>query len=477
MLERLRHLQSLRTQSSRAPGLPDERAAGATADAPGRRELVRVPLDDEGNERPVYLRRGRMALEQAAPGEVVETALGECYVVTTRFPLTLRRGPQPLGQLLAHSPADLAAFHPDFGLAAHSNYAQALFLDTETTGLGGGASTYAFMVGAGYFEGNSFLVQQLFMRHPGEEGPLLLYLAQLLEERGPLVTFNGRSFDVPLLKGRYLQHRRFLPQESGRALAQLNNGAHLDLLYPARRLWKRRLQSCRLLNLEQQILGLSRNGDDVPGSLIPQMYVDYVRSGNAAEMQRVFYHNLEDIVTMPALAQQIAQSFGEPFAGTERLPVQGADWLGLGAWYAEQGNEPLAEQALRMALEHDRAPDVQAEGYHRLGQLYKRRARWDEAAEAWQRWLGSVPGFYLEPFEELATYCEWVTHDLEQAEMWAGFALATLHGTPPHQRPPGAAHQLEHRLERIRRKQRRPASGAPDQGESGQGESGHGEPG
>ena len=169
------------------------------------------------------------------------------------------------------------------------DFAGAAFIDTETTGLGNGAGVYAFMVGVGTFETldgtdmpgeqvsggpddavvpSHFVVRQFFMRHPGEEGAVLAAVADLLRDKRLAVTFNGRGFDLPLLRGRYLQNRRLLAERAMVALLA-ESAPHLDLLMPARRLWRRRLQSCRLINLEQMILGMRRTEDDVPGALIP----------------------------------------------------------------------------------------------------------------------------------------------------------------------------------------------------------------
>ena len=259
--------------------------------------------------------------------------------------------------LLDLQPKTLAPFHPNFGLDGIEAFSNAAFIDTETTGLGGGAGVYCFMVGVGTFEAldappdqgplplagavataehtpperdapTHFVVRQYFMRSPAEEQALLTALSRQLERHDIAVTFNGRSFDLPLLRNRIRYNLRFLP-DFARGVPLLHERApHLDLLMPARRLWKRRLQSCRLANLEQKVLEFVRTEDDVPGRLIPQLYIDYLRSGDARPLQRVFYHNREDIVSMVAQADHLRASAARPAPARGRLPA--ADWIALG---------------------------------------------------------------------------------------------------------------------------------------------------
>jgi uncharacterized protein YprB with RNaseH-like and TPR domain len=443
-LDRLRRLQSLRPQRTRP-------------------EPTYVPLDEDLP--PEMARQARHGpLEELAPGEELVTPAGACYVVTEAHPLAVLRGSRALGDLLAVAPRALALWHPEFGLDELEDFAGAAFIDTETTGLGNGAGIYAFMVGVGTFEAlgdtvapgaaavpSHFVVRQFFMRHPGEEGAVLAAVADLLGDKRLAVTFNGRGFDLPLLRGRYLQNRRLL---AGRAAVALlaENAPHLDLLMPARRLWRRRLQSCRLINLEQVILGIRRTQDDVAGALIPYLYLDYVRTGNAGEMSRVFYHNREDIVSMVSLAQRLIQAYTAPEEAEATLEVQGEDWLSLGAGYTRCGDLTRAEWAYRHALEVIADDAHRALTFAQLGDLLKRQARWDEAAAVWELWLTSVPGVDPTPYIELAKCCEWQWQDLERAEMWTAWALHNLRSAAAYQRLPGQTADLERRLARIRRK-------------------------
>lgn len=445
-LDRLRRLQSLRPQRTRP-------------------EPTYVPVDTNGDEIIAPAVRAAELHAPLLPGDVIQTRWGECYCVTTAFPLDGARGGANLGAVLGWPPSTFAPHHPDFSLGDLASFSRAAFLDTETTGLGGGAGVYAFMIGVGVFVGGTeeqpthFAVQQFFMRHPGEEAAALAAVAQLLNERDMVVTFNGRGFDLPLLRTRYLQYRRVLGETANAALLHIN-APHLDLLAPARRLWRRRLQSCRLINLEQMILGLQRTEDDVPGSLIPALYSDYLRTGQAGAINRIFYHNREDIVSMVSLAHRLAHAYADPDAvDTAVGGLAAEDWFSLGLSYDRQGDAVRAEAAYRQALDRARDDQRRGEVYAQLAALLKRQTRWSEAAALWELWLTSVPGLDTTPYIELAKYYEWQALDLEQAEMWAAWALHNLLAATPHQRPPGRVDELEHRLARIRRKR---SAGAPN---------------
>ncbi len=439
-LERLRRLQELRPQRAH----PDPE----------------VPPASESGQPLASQPTGARQLEVLVPGITIENSAGVCYMRTQIYPLHIARGERPLRDLLAQQPNIFAPYHPTFGLHDQLDFRQAAFIDTETTGLGGGAGVYCFMVGVGTFEGEApgelatptqFVVRQFFMRNPAEEGALLIALAELLEPYTMSVTFNGRTFDLPLLRARFSQNQRMFPDLRGSGRMLNADRPHLDLLHPARRLWKRRLQSCRLINLEQMILGLQRNEDDVPGHLIPLLYTEYMRSGHAHDMRRVFYHNCEDIVSMVALAEQLGRAFDQPVTQQEQ-PLHPLDCLALGQAYERLEQWQQAESAYCQALETLRDPAAQVDAYQRLAQLQKRQGRWQAAAETWQRWLTSVPGNNQTPYIELAKYSEWQINDLEQAEMWTGWALHNLRKAPIHQRQPGQIEALEHRLQRIQRK-------------------------
>jgi len=204
----------------------------------------------------------------------------------------------------------------DWELAGDSS--QWLFLDTETTGLVGGSGTYAFLVGLAWWDSGGLQIEQLFMRDFGEEHSLLLALDERLAERRVLVTFNGKSFDWPLLETRFRMTRCIAPRIPA---------THLDFLHPARQLWRPRLASVRLSELERHVLHVSpgsrldwtRDGDMDSGD-IPEAYFSFVRGGLAAPLVPVFQHNQMDLRGLAALAGHILRMLSEEAEGESRKP-------------------------------------------------------------------------------------------------------------------------------------------------------------
>jgi uncharacterized protein YprB with RNaseH-like and TPR domain len=230
-------------------------------------------------------------LEELLHGRRVENARGEFFLVEDDVHLETLHGTVPLTRLRALDTGAVSILTGQPALGAF-DLRRAVFLDTETTGLAGGTGTAAFLVGVGWVEGERFRFRQYFMRDYHEEAALLRGLADDLAGCERIVTFNGALFDVPLLETRYRLNRERFP------LAQ---ALHFDLLHPARRLWKARLESCRLQSLERALLGVTRRGD-VGGEEIPRIYFDFVRRRDGRAMARVLEHNRLDVLSLAALA-------------------------------------------------------------------------------------------------------------------------------------------------------------------------------
>ena len=252
-------------------------------------------------------------------------------------------------------------------LALASDPAEWLFLDTETTGLAGGSGTYAFLIGLAWWDSGGLQVEQYFMRDFGEEHSLLLAIDEHMAKRRVLVTFNGKSFDWPLLETRFRMTRAISPRFPA---------AHLDLLHPARQLWRPRLNSVRLSELERHVLCVSPGSKldwtrehDVDSAMIPEFYFNYVRSGAAEPLVPVFHHNQMDLRGLAALAGRIF----EMIAGPQTMDVPAAtsaaespsehplDLYGLSRLLDRRGEPARARKACSAALvaglpeEHDRA--------------------------------------------------------------------------------------------------------------------------
>jgi uncharacterized protein YprB with RNaseH-like and TPR domain len=266
-------------------------------------------------------------------GEEVHTEKGTVLLCTKRYPTSYRHGRYTAADFLGAGPG-LAVLAKDTRFK-DMDLTRALFLDTETTGLSGGTGTLSFLVGVGWLEDTGvFKVEQYFCREPGEEGAQLSLLATRLKWASCLVTFNGRSFDIPLLNTRFILQKMKNP---GYGLP------HLDLLHVARRVFKKRLDSCRLGNLEGAVLGFERIGD-IPGSEIPGVYAAFLRGGPVGPIEAVLEHNALDLVGLAALGAVIEEMYGNP-----GQVEHAADSLGLARAALVAGDHKTADSHLSHA--------------------------------------------------------------------------------------------------------------------------------
>ena len=397
----------------------------------------------------------------ALPGGEVVTPLGAYQLIENRYPLDFVHGPLPLAALLARDPATAARLARNDALAG-AGLRSLAFLDTETTGLAGGAGTLVFLVGVGAVEEDEFILRQYFLRDPGEEEAMLTALVQDLAPRTGWVTFNGRAFDLPLLETRLTLNRQ---------RGALGQRPHLDLLMPARKLYQGRLASCSLGHIEQHVLSILRDQEDVPGALIPQMYQDYLRTRDASEMHRVIYHNAIDILSMVTLAAHLLEVFATkvetpdskfqtPNSKAEAAHLKSAiknlkseDLLRLARWHDQEGRFAEAESAYRLALKDKLDLDARRESLMRFAGLLKRQERRAEAVPLWEQWAS----FSLDdpqPSVELAKYYEWHAVDLPKAIEWTEHALKLVSGWPKGWQRDEALSAIRHRLERLKGKDR-----------------------
>ena len=309
-----------------------------------RRRMARIDRKYANGPPAAAVRRDahpeRQSIEQLVSGEVVRTPLGEHFETEKLWERHRRHGTVGVSDL-AELPEDLLGPLSD-GAIPPSPPARWAFLDTETTGLVGGTGTCAFLVGVGAIESAGFRLRQFFMRDYGEEASLLYRLAEHLARFDVLVTYNGKAFDQPLLETRY---RLCRPQ--GAPPDPFGRMEHLDLLFGARRLWKLRLESCRLVELENQILGVEREGD-LPGELIPYCYFEYLRTQQAFQLVPILHHNAIDILSLACLTAIVPFAFRSPEAAPLR---HGADWIGLARWIEREGRREEALALHRRALE------------------------------------------------------------------------------------------------------------------------------
>ena len=313
-----------------------------------------------------------------------------------------------------------------------------IFLDTETTGLAGGTGTYAFEVGLGRFTDEGFKLAQFFMRHPGEEPALLAGLSEFMDGMKAVVTYNGKSYDIPLLNTRYTLNGMTSPFEGI---------DHFDLLPLARRLWSIRLESRTLGNVETEILGVRRGEEEVPGYMIPEMYFEYLKTQDARPISGIFYHNAIDILSLAGLFSHMAFLLNAP--DPENITV-GEDTVAMARFFEAMNDIPQAEVLYRESFNADLSETLYWNTLRRFSFLLKRKEEWSEAISLWEQ---AAENAELYAFVELAKYYEHRVKNLETARQWTVQALEAIQKShlPAYQYQ--AWHQeLAHRLARLERR-------------------------
>ncbi|GKS11454.1 hypothetical protein YDYSY3_24540 [Paenibacillus chitinolyticus] len=381
--------------------------------------------------------------------ELYEFPAGSFVRRVRTYPMDAYHGWYRLDALHEHV-RELGAFHPE----AESVHAEGLlFFDTETTGLGVGAGNVAFLVGIGYYESGSFVVEQLFIRHPAEERAMLAYLEEKMKRFTHVVSYNGRTFDWPILQNRFILNR--MRPDIDRLL-------HLDLLHPSRSLWKHSMPSVRLGKVEEAQLGYARE-DDVSGAFAPELYVLYLAEGKTDVLRGVFVHNERDIVSLAALSALITRYL----ADEEPLePKSPGDLFRLGQWLLKMNRLPSAEKILELGF--SRLQEQGEEGHTVSGDLllryaayYKKAGVRDRAVELWNRLIrqaGPAATAPVEAYIELAMHYEHGCKDYALALELSREALDVLRQRRRLLRRSEKAadeeRRITHRIERLQRKLR-----------------------
>ncbi len=422
----------MRDLTSRLRAIVRQEAGRRLADPPAR-ELTYVPDAGTGAD------LSSAAAARVLGGTVVEHGSGSCVAIDCAWDADRWHGRRQVSAYHAQfqPAAPLRLF--DTRIDAVPDWAdRVVFFDTETTGLSGGAGTLAFLVGCGWFVDGGFHVRQFFLSSPAGEPAMLADLARIFDDASLLVTYNGRTFDLPLMESRWAFHRRPCPTD---------DLAHFDMLPPARRLWSSRDpldRSCSLTALERAVLGFHR-WNDVPGLEMPSRYFRFLRTADASVIEGVLDHNRHDILSLAALTAHALWLAQEgPLACREP-----GELIGLGRIYDRAGDGDRALEAYELAARTgDRS--VRRVALTRLAVLLRRRDRHADAAAAWQDVVDlcgtDEVGERLErqAVEALAIHHEHRARDLAAARRYAERLRARCDGR--------AAREAVRRLQRIDRK-------------------------
>ncbi|MDB4987263.1 MAG: Glutamate synthase large chain [Myxococcaceae bacterium] len=338
---------------------------------------------------PVRAQLARVAAPKSVvPGERSETALGPLYRVVVKHDEDHRHGSALVSLAARVCPQEVALLALDPALA-DIDYSRALYIDTETTGLAGGTGTLPFLIGMAWFEGECLVVEQLVLPRPGLEGPMLARLAERLAQASAIVSYNGKSFDWPLLRTRFILNRIAAPRLP----------PHLDLLHAARRVYKSRLGSVRLIFLEQALMGFERI-DDIPGELIPETYLSFLRGATPGEtLLPILDHNRSDLIALPALLGEIVRRFAGDQRQDPRDQLSFARVLSRGD--ASLGSRPQSsaptERAIAFAhaaVESDLRGELAATALYLVGELKLRQGDLEGAIGAFEGSLAASVGAF-----------------------------------------------------------------------------------
>ncbi|MBV9766604.1 MAG: ribonuclease H-like domain-containing protein [Acidobacteriaceae bacterium] len=338
----------------------------------------------------------RSFIEEWSEGAVVENAFGSHFQTERLFASHKPHGSADIGALADLPEEVLDAMGDD--KVPHVSPERWAFLDTETTGLLGVSGTYAFLIGVGRITREGFRVRQFFMREYAEERSVLAALQAHLRDFDVVITYNGKSYDQPLLEARYSLADRENP---------FSRLSHIDILHGARRIWKLRLENCRLMELEEQILGVYREGD-LPGEMIPYVYFEYVRSREAHRLVPIFHHNAIDILTLACLTAIVPAALqSTDCESLTRLGVRrGEDLAGIAQWLLGAKEPERALELFERAVEAGLPDALLFRALWRIALLQKKLNRPDRAVKVWSELAGCKSEYRISALEELAKHYE-----------------------------------------------------------------------
>jgi hypothetical protein len=344
------------------------------------------------------------------PGEIRSTALGSHYFIHAVYPEDHFHGKVRLSRLSSADIAVLMSLMHGNGSVPERD--RIIFLDTETTGMQGGTGMCPFLVGLGYFAGEDFHMIQFFIRDFDEEPSMLLALEELLEPFELVVTYNGAAFDIPLLETRFTLARLDSPFAAKRkrdSAQPQGNVSHFDLLFTARKLWRNGHGSCRLTALEREMISFMR-GPDIPGSMIPRAYFDYLQQRPSAAFRSVFTHNVYDVMSLAALTVHACDRvMMEPAALDDPL-----DLYSLGRVLESSPDWTKSIRLYEMALAGGVPDPMRQKVLEDLAVMYRRAGEHGRAREICEE-LTRYPEFSMVGYEGIAIYHERVARDFDAA--------------------------------------------------------------
>ncbi len=375
------------------------------------------------------------SLTKTLSGSWEKTRAGDCFIVRKHFPFSYQHGERSLSNL---PQVDVLESSSSYSGISEIPFDQYLFIDTETTGLSGGAGTYVFLVGAAKFEKTGVHFAQFFLQDPANESCQLAALEEFCANTKVVVSYNGKSFDLPRIKNRYLFH-------GWPTLFQ--NIIHLDLLHIVRRLWKTQLPTCSLGDIEYHLLGVRRTSLDIPGWQVSEKFFEYLFNSDPDPLKGVFYHNKIDVISLVTLLSYITDLLANPLSTDFR---NRKDLVPVGRYLHYLNKTEIAIEVLSTALKNKSLPDeTSLSGLKSLAQIYKRNDDTGSAIPLWEKCasLDDIPSKV-----ELAMYYEHKITDFQEAIHWTLSAQSSANQSKLLKKQ--YKKELDHRLNRLKKKEK-----------------------
>ena len=379
--------------------------------------------------------KNHFPVEKIISGSFRESNFGRAFVHQENYPPEYSHGSiqfyenPPINRILTWS-----------SLESPQNLSQEsiLFLDTETSGLSGGTGTLVFMVGIGYQKKDGFHIEQFFLSSPEQESMFLNTITESIAPFSVLVTYNGKAFDAPLLNTRF---------DLNNLTSPIRTFSHIDLLPLARRIWKYRLESRSLKNIEIEILKTSRTQEEIPGWEIPQIYFDYLRTEDARPLKGVFYHNGMDVLSLAALFQFLATFTNDPYS----IPTpDGIDLVALANLYEDLGDLDAAARYYEIGLGQHLPDQLHQKTLERFAHMHRKTRNWEKALQLWESGSNEKDLYSL---IELAKFYE---HHEKSPEKALEFAEIALRVSRANRQIQGSSlttlEEIEKRIKRLKSK-------------------------
>ncbi len=351
--------------------------------------------------------REKFPIEKVIQGEWLHSPLGDIFKVSEHFSNGHQHGLMNLESNFFFSRVLQVSGLTSEGITLED----ILFMDTETTGLSGGTGTMVFLIGLGYFSKNVFTIDQLFLDDPVNELAFLKESGNIFSQYKVIATFNGSSFDMPLLKTRFILNRINPP---------FQNKSHLDLLHLSRKIWKLRLSSLKLRDLENEILKFQREENEVPGWMVPQIYFDFIGSRDARPLEGVFYHNRMDVLSLAYLFNLASGLISDPL---ESIRAPKEDMLSIARMIEDYGFSQQSEMLYEILFEKGLPENIPASTLLRFGFICRRHQHLDLALKFWK---SSFEKGECRAAIEISKIFEYQAKDYPNALLWAKSGIDLL---------------------------------------------------